>query len=83
MLRDILSLLMVTQWTPWNLALPRGIPYFQGVSMHPCRQIFTTKGGGGEAAAPFCCKYLWTGVHWDSLEVWYAPGQHKVSGVRI
>ena len=23
---------------------------------------------------------MFTGVHWDPLEVWYAPGQHKVSG---
>ena len=48
--------------------------------MHPCKQILTTKGGGGFAAAPFCCKYLSTRVHSDPLEVWYAPGQSKVPG---
>ena len=34
--------------------------------MHPLKPIFTPKGGGGEAAAPFGCKYLFEGVHWDT-----------------
>ena len=52
----------------------------RGCPNAPLKPIFTSKGGGGEAAAPFGCKYLFEGALGHPLKLGAAPGRHPVRG---